>query len=69
MAVSTSEEEVHLAMNRLRGRLAGFVEACNLSPRQERGLISTMKSMSYDTERDIVKHISDIDSQRLEESI
>jgi hypothetical protein len=56
--LSPEEEAIHREFNRFRGRLAGFIEACNLSPRQERGLVSTMKSMSYDTERDVIKHVS-----------
>jgi hypothetical protein len=56
MGPSEVEEAVHKEMNRFRGRMAGFIEACNLSPRQERGLVSTMKSLSYDLERDVIKH-------------
>jgi hypothetical protein len=52
------EDEIHREFNRLRGRLAGFIEACSLSPRQERGLVSTMKSLTYDTERDVLKRVS-----------
>lgn len=51
----SAEEEVHLAFDRMRGRLAGFVEACGLNAKQERGLVSTMKSLSYDTEREVYK--------------
>jgi hypothetical protein len=56
MDPSEVEEAVHKEMNRFRGRMAGFIEACSLSPRQERGLVSTMKSLSYDLERDVIKH-------------
>lgn len=54
----SAEEAIAKEFNRLRGRLAGFIEACSLSPRQERGLVSTMKSMTYDTERDVKKLVS-----------
>lgn len=56
------EDEVHLAFDRMRGRLAGFVEACGLDPKQERGIISTMKSLSYDTEREVLK-ATDLDDR------
>lgn len=55
----TAEDEVHLAFDRMRGRLAGFIEACGLDVKQERGLISTMKSLSYDTEREVLKQLSE----------
>lgn len=49
------EEEVHKAFNRLRGRLAGFIEACGLDERQERGLVRTMKDLSYETEEKVIE--------------
>lgn len=52
--VQSQEAEIHRAMNRMRGRLAGFIEACGLEPRQERGIVSTMKDLSYEAEREIL---------------
>lgn len=54
----TSEETAtHQEFNRLRGRLAGFIEACGLSEKQERAIISQMKTFSYETEASVVKLI------------
>lgn len=50
-------KEVRRELNRLRGQLAGLIEASDLPLKQERGLVSTMKSLSYDAEAAIVKHI------------
>ena len=54
MASKEIEQEVHLGMDRLRGRLAGLIEACGLPERQERSLVSTMKSITYDQEQDLI---------------
>lgn len=51
------ESLVRVEMNRMRGRLAGFIEACGLPERQERSMISTMKSLSYDAEKNIVEEL------------
>lgn len=53
----TLEVEVRKLHNRLRGRMAGFIEACGLDERQERSMISTMKSLSYDIEKEIIDAI------------
>lgn len=45
------EEAVRKEFNRFRGKMAGFVEACSLPERQERGIISTMKDLSYTAEQ------------------
>jgi hypothetical protein len=47
------EADIAKAMNRLRGQLAGFIEACNLPEKTERGMVNTMKSLSYECEKDI----------------
>lgn len=52
------EDIVHREMNRIRGRLAGAIEACGLDERQERGAINTLKSLSYDSEAVIVEAIN-----------
>lgn len=51
------EEIVHRALNRFRGKCCGFVEACNLPERQERGIVSTLKSLSYDVEKEIIEEV------------
>lgn len=48
------ETETHREFNRLRGRLAGFIEACGLPEKQERAIISQMKTLSYETEASVV---------------
>lgn len=53
-----SEQVVRDEFNRLRGRLCGFIEACGLPERQERGAIATLKSLSYDAENAIVELVS-----------
>jgi hypothetical protein len=54
----TSEQTVHEEFNRLRGKLAGFIEACGLPERQERGIVTTMKSLSYDAEKAVVEALN-----------
>lgn len=51
----TAEEQAHRLFNSLRGKMAGFIEACDLDERKERSLISTLKDYSYTTEERIVK--------------
>jgi hypothetical protein len=53
------EIEVRAQLNRLRGRLAGFIEGCGLPEKQERSMISTMKSLTYDAESDLIDLIHD----------
>jgi hypothetical protein len=53
------EGEIRRSMNRLRGKLCGFVEACGLPERQERAIVSTLKNLSYDTEHDILDLLDD----------
>lgn len=48
------EAKVRAEFNRMRGRLAGLIESWGLEPRQERGMVTTMKSLSYDAERVVV---------------
>ncbi len=49
---------VEVEMNRLRGRLLGFVEACGLPSQQERGMKQLIKSLSYDSEQRIQNAVS-----------
>lgn len=48
------EKIIREEFNRMRGRLCGFLEACGLPEKQERGAIATLKSLSYDSENLIV---------------
>lgn len=41
--------------DRLRGRLCGLVESWGLPERQERGMINTLKSLTYDAQRTITE--------------
>ena len=54
MSDPTVEKAIRDEFNRTRGRLAGFIEACGLSERQERGMIATMKSLTYDAEKALI---------------
>lgn len=49
------EEAVAREMNRLRGRLLGFIEACGLPDSQERGMKQLTKSLTYDAEERIIE--------------
>ena len=48
------EQAIRKEFNRLRGRLAGFLEAVGMPEKQERGAVATLKSLSYDSENLIV---------------
>lgn len=47
------EEAVKRELNRFRGKMAGFIESYNLPEKQERGMVSHMKNLSYECERAI----------------
>jgi hypothetical protein len=53
------EDAVHKDMNRLRGRLAGALEAMGLDEKQERSAIALMKSITYDVEENLIDLIDD----------
>jgi hypothetical protein len=57
------DDAIRDEFNRMRGRLCGFIEACGLPERQERGAIATLKSLSYDAENEIVRLVDDRDEQ------
>jgi hypothetical protein len=48
-----AQEVIQQEFNRLRGKLCGFIEGCGLPERQERGMIQTLKSLSYDSQKAI----------------
>lgn len=45
--------------NRLRGRLCGLIESWGLPDRQERGMINTLKSLTYDSEKVVKELVED----------
>lgn len=46
-------EQVDDGFDRLRGRVCGLIESWGLNERQERGAISTFKSLTYDLQSEI----------------
>lgn len=46
-------DQVAAEYDRLRGRLCGLIESWGLPERQERGMINTLKSLTYDSQRTI----------------
>lgn len=54
-----SEKDRLLAehMNRLRGQLCGYIEALGLPEKQERGAISTLKTLTYEMQRALSEHL------------
>jgi len=52
-------------LNRFRGRMCGLIESWGLPERQERGAISTLKSLSYDTQAVITEVLEDLEGQVL----
>lgn len=49
------EQQVTEGFNRLRGRLCGLIESYGLPEKQERGAINTLKSLSYDLQKEITE--------------
>jgi len=52
----SAEDKVAEEYDRLRGRLCGLVESWGLPERQERGMIQTLKTLTYDSQK-VVKEI------------
>lgn len=48
--LTAEEQAVADEYNRLRGRLCGLVESWGLPEKRERAMISTLKSLTYDSE-------------------
>ena len=48
------EEFIHREADRLRGKMAGFIESMGLKESQERAAITTFKSLTYDFEKSII---------------
>lgn len=49
----TREQVIADYMDRIRGRLCGLIESFGLPERQERACIQTLKSISYDLQREL----------------
>jgi hypothetical protein len=49
------ETSVAESYNRLRGRLCGLIESFGLDERQERGCINTLKSLTYDSQAELLE--------------
>lgn len=50
MSIKSPEAQVSEEYNRLRGRLCGLVESWGVPEKQERAMIQTLKSLTYDSE-------------------
>lgn len=48
--LTAEQQAVADEYNRLRGRLCGLVESWGLPEKRERSMISTLKSLTYDSE-------------------
>lgn len=56
---SEVQQAIRDELNRLRGHLAGFIEACGLPDRQERGAIATIKNLTYESEARLINLLND----------
>lgn len=52
----SNEDRVAEEYDRLRGRLCGLIESWGLPEKQERGMIATLKTLTYDSQK-VVKEI------------
>lgn len=59
MAVEDADSVVSTEYNRLRGRLCGLVESWGLDEKRERAMISTLKSLTYDSEKVVKELVND----------
>lgn len=58
--LSDAEQTIADEYNRLRGRLCGLIESWGLDAKRERAMITTLKSLTYDSEavaKDLVKAV------------
>ena len=54
---ATPEELIIEGFNRIRGRLCGLIESWGLDPKQERGAIQTLKTLTYDSQKEITEAV------------
>ena len=58
--LTADQKAVAAEYNRLRGRLCGLIESWGLPEKRERAMISTLKTLTYDSEatvKDLVKAV------------
>jgi hypothetical protein len=56
--ITPEEELIIVHGNKFIGRMAGLIEAFGLPERQERAAIQTIKSLSYDAQRELRKLVN-----------
>lgn len=49
----TEKDAVAAAFDRLRGRCCGLIESWGVDERQERAMVQTFKSLTYDAEKEV----------------
>jgi hypothetical protein len=57
--LTANEQAVADEFNRIRGRLCGLIESFGLPEKRERAMISTLKSLTYDSEAIVKDLVSD----------
>jgi len=56
--MADAEAQIAKEYNQLRGRLCGLVESWGLDEKQERGMIATLKTLTYSSEEAVKKLVS-----------
>ena len=56
--LTAEQQAVAAEYNRLRGRLCGLIESWGLDPKRERAMISTLKTLTYDSEAEVKELVS-----------
>lgn len=57
--LTAEQQAVADEFNRIRGRLCGLIESWGLTDKRERAMISTLKSLTYDSEAVVKSLVSD----------
>lgn len=55
MQDKSEEEVVTDSFNRMRGRCCGLVESWGLDEKRERAMIQTLKSLTYDAQKEVME--------------
>lgn len=55
MGDKSPEAVVVDSFNRMRGRCCGLVESWGLDDKRERAMIQTLKSLTYDTQKEVME--------------
>jgi hypothetical protein len=58
--MSEKADVIAAEYDRLRGRLAGLIESFGLPDRQERAVITTLKSLTYDSQKVVTGLVDDV---------